>query len=1482
MGAALVALALLVAAPLAHAGVSLLANGGAGTVQVSPGQTVTLTVNATNCAAVTADEWRDTWTDPGGIGVPNPGQTLDANSPCQRSPARTFTVPNTPGSSYVVTFQSDSCRLFFFGNCYGSGWATFDSSTVTIQVASAAYVGTGTGLTGAYCNRDGTNYDTPCTTNPDVTRVDATVDFNDGDAGWPAGGIGADTFSVRWTGQIQAQYTEDYRIHTISDDGIRVWVDGNLVIDDYNDHSATEDASATIPMARGQKYDIVIEYYENGGQQDARLLWSSPSTAPQTSPVVVPQTQLYPAQGVAANLLAEYRMDESSWNGTTNEVADHSGNGRDGTASNGAQTAGTNPAIAGDPGTCRYGMFDGADDYVQVGNLSAILNGTASLGFWIRTTQTGNDTAWQAPGVTGVEESGGADDIFWGWIDAGGHIGISVGNDYATDQRSATAINDGAWHYVVLTRNAGTGDTRVYVDGNLERSGTTGTGTIGNAYSSIGRIEDTGGSPEYFAGQLDEVRVYDAVLSQSDVQSMYNATHACPSGGAVAYYPLDELSYNGSAGEVRDASGNGHDGTTVGNVTAYPESDPDIKVCSGANVADNNSAGVIDAIDTGVDLDSDVGNQGTIDFWYWSPTRWRQLNYDRMLLDASEIPNNPGSKYFYLMLLDAQNSGGPGGRGARLHFELEDSSDANHAVETSRIDIDRNTWTHIAVTWDLSAQELQIFVNGALAQSATITSTGALGNLESLYLGDNRGNYQVAPMTGNSANGRFDEARVYNRVLSQSEIAADRDATHPCGGGIDHFVIGHDGAGINCRTEPVTLTAVDALGNTVTDYAGTVDLSTSTGNGDWSVNTAGGALAGGTGDDGAATYTFVAGDNGQVVLDLRDTHQESVNINASDGAASDDDTEGNLVFRPYGFELTPNPIPTEVAGRAFDITLTAVGELPSDPQCGVIEEYTGSKDLRFWFDYDDPASGSRVVQVAGTSIAATQAGSSNQAVAFNNGVATVPVVYADAGRIQLHARDDSGVGEPPAGSGDEIVAGGTAPFVVRPFGLDVEVPSDTSGTGPTGAVLARAGVDFTATVTARAWQAADDTNGDGVPDSGADLSDNVATPNFGNESAPEAVALSPTVAAPAAGANGALTNALFDAFANGAQTRTDLQWNEAGYVDLAAALADGDYLGSAQDVTGAAAMVGRFIPDRFAFAAGSLTNRADLACGSAPGFTYIGERFDGAFTLTARAAGGSTTANYEGTYARLDTAGELGAGATDGATDLSAALLTNAASFAWNNGVGSVATQFAYARGTPEGPHDPFHVGIAPADDDGVQLAAAARDLDVNVNGTDDHAEVGQTALRYGRLAIDNAGGAEVAPIGQPVRAEYWDGNTWRGNADDGCTGVALPADVRLANAAGTTVAGDQPIQVDGDTTRITTATPVTLAAGQATLTFSPLAAGNTGWVDTTLLLAGRYPYLRGDWNGDGSWADNPSGRVTFGIYGGNSRWIDIRRVPVN
>jgi len=245
-----------------------------------------------------------------------------------------------------------------------------------------------------------------------------------------------------------------------------------------------------------------------------------------------------------AVLVSHWAMDELLWDGISGEVLDSSGNGNHATASS-ATTAGSAPAIPGSPGSCRYGVFDGIDDYLAAPGLSSTLNATASLAFWINTTQTGNDTAWSAPAVTGVEQDGGTDDIFWGWLDASGRIGVTVGDDNST--KSNTRINTGSWQHVVLTRDHQAGTYQVYINGVLDANGTIASGVIGTSYNTIGRVERTSGTPVYLHALLDEVHVFRNILAAGEVLALMQKTRPCqvelcpdpnsdPQGGLLGYY----------------------------------------------------------------------------------------------------------------------------------------------------------------------------------------------------------------------------------------------------------------------------------------------------------------------------------------------------------------------------------------------------------------------------------------------------------------------------------------------------------------------------------------------------------------------------------------------------------------------------------------------------------------------------------------------------------------------------------------------------------------------------------------------------------------------------------------------------------------------------------------------------------------------------------------------------------------------------------
>jgi hypothetical protein len=120
-----------------------------------------------------------------------------------------------------------------------------------------------------------------------VTRTDPQIDFNWGDPGGPDPTVGDDQFSARWTGEVEAAFTETYTFYTNSDDGVRLWIEGQQLVNNWTDHGPTENKGA-IDLVAGNTYSLQMEYYENGGGAVAELRWSSPRTPKQ----VIPQAAL--------------------------------------------------------------------------------------------------------------------------------------------------------------------------------------------------------------------------------------------------------------------------------------------------------------------------------------------------------------------------------------------------------------------------------------------------------------------------------------------------------------------------------------------------------------------------------------------------------------------------------------------------------------------------------------------------------------------------------------------------------------------------------------------------------------------------------------------------------------------------------------------------------------------------------------------------------------------------------------------------------------------------------------------------------------------------------------------------------------------------------------------------------------------------------------------------------------------------------------
>lgn len=155
---------------------------------------------------------------------------------------------------------------------------------ITILDAEPPSTPTGTGLFAEYYNTIDLSGSSA------LSRVEPQVNYSWG-YGSPGAAVNTNYFSARWAGSVEAPVSGNYTFSTVSDDGVRLWVNNALVINNWTDHGSTTNNSPSVALVAGVRYHIRMEYYEKGGAAVAKLLWTYPSQSQQP----IPQGRLYPS-----------------------------------------------------------------------------------------------------------------------------------------------------------------------------------------------------------------------------------------------------------------------------------------------------------------------------------------------------------------------------------------------------------------------------------------------------------------------------------------------------------------------------------------------------------------------------------------------------------------------------------------------------------------------------------------------------------------------------------------------------------------------------------------------------------------------------------------------------------------------------------------------------------------------------------------------------------------------------------------------------------------------------------------------------------------------------------------------------------------------------------------------------------------------------------------------------------------------------------
>jgi glucose/arabinose dehydrogenase len=601
---------------------------------------------------------------------------------------------------------------------------------------------------------------------PVVQRCETAIDYDWG-SGSPATGVPADRFSTRWTGTFSFA-AGNYQFTATADDGIRVWLDGTLLIDAWVDQGPTTyQATRTLTAADHQ---VKVEYYENGGGAVARVSWINTGGGGDTTPPDAPTGLGAAVSGSTANL---------SWNAAGDNVGVTGYNVHRSTTSGFvpslsnriAQPTGTSYADSGRaPGTYYY-LVTAEDAAGNVGPPSnqasaTIVNNppTASIAAPSATT------IWKVGDV--ISFSGSATDPEQGTLPASGlswtlilhhcpsnchtHTvqtwsGVAGGSFTAPDhdypshlELRLTATDSGGQsdtesvelqpQTVDLTFASEPSGLQLVVGSASQTTPFTRTVIVGSLNSISATTPQSQGGTQYGFSSWSDGGTQTHNIVAPAAPATYTATYSevAVVPGLVAAYAFNE----GSGATVVDSSGNGNHGTISGAT----------RNSSGQYGAALDFDGTNDLVSVPDSSSLDLTSGMTVEAWVRPLTTsgWRTV----------VLKERPGDTVYALYSSNNDN----GRPNSRIRVNGSNAS----VNGTSRLTT--SVWTHLAATFDGS--NLRLYVNGSLVGTRTAAGT-ILTSANPLRIGG-------SSALGRWFRGRIDEVRVYNRALSVTEIQSDR------------------------------------------------------------------------------------------------------------------------------------------------------------------------------------------------------------------------------------------------------------------------------------------------------------------------------------------------------------------------------------------------------------------------------------------------------------------------------------------------------------------------------------------------------------------------------------------------------------------------------------------------------------------------------------------------------------------------------------
>jgi len=416
-----------------------------------------------------------------------------------------------------------------------------------------------------------------------------------------------------------------------------------------------------------------FNYTRNAGQIRADYNAKSSSAGKGASVKIGAQT----TDALSNGLVGYWKMDESSWNGTSGEVIDSSGRGVNGTAVNSASTT-----------TAKYnkgGNFDGVSKYVNFTAISPTVD-NFTVATWIYISGDGN------LGYNGLISAG----KFRLFIDnSTNYMHSQIGSSGSYNHTSTVSVSRNTWHHVVLTFDGSS--RKYYLDGVMSESNST-YGSGAGWYNTLGTAQT---NAYYLNGLLDEVRVYNRALSPAEISQLYNWAP-----GPVGYWKMEEK----TGGNIYDSSGNSNTGGLTGS-SSMPGKFGNGRYftrTSYANVTDN---------------DTLSAKNLTIGAWIKMSNMTSDLNF---IISKVDDWTGSGTTKEYALWINTDGT---------IVFDLFDNcttAAVRRSITTDTLTINR--WYYISAVWDGTKQ--YTYIDGRLSKTTTPTAT-TLGNCTpNLHIGN--------------------------------------------------------------------------------------------------------------------------------------------------------------------------------------------------------------------------------------------------------------------------------------------------------------------------------------------------------------------------------------------------------------------------------------------------------------------------------------------------------------------------------------------------------------------------------------------------------------------------------------------------------------------------------------------------------------------------------------------------------------------------